>query len=160
MKVLRAGRSTRTMLRFKNGVQESTLLNIGHGIFLGNDYENQADARRACDSALSHDPSAIIHIVLGDKILETVLDLEFQRKKNKKKKAIYSVILTIVIFALPLNISLFLMPFTSLLGHGLFIGGMTFLYVLALFIYGAGNFEALIVMIIFLSLIAFSFRHS
>lgn len=154
IKILRAGKNTNTMLRFVNGVSEHTIQNVGQGTFFPAEYASQADARTFCDANLERDPSAIFYIVFNDKILETVLNLGYQREKTKMRRKIYSVVSTAVVFATALSISLCLMPFLTPLEHSLFTGGMTLLYVAALFVYGAGNFEPLVFMFILFVLIA------
>jgi hypothetical protein len=155
VRVLRAGKNTKTRLRWKNTVPEHTLLSAGSGQFLPGEYPGVSDARAFGQSEVERDPSAILYIVAEDKILDVIIDQEYQRQRQKKRGLIYAVVSTAAVSVIALCISISVLPFSSTLGHGAFTAGAALLYMVLLFVSGTRNVHALIMIGILLVLTIF-----
>jgi len=156
VRVLRAGKDTKTRLRFKkNGVPEHTLLSAGSGQFLPGEYLDVSDARAVGQSEVEKEPSAVLYIVVGDNILDVIMDQEYQRQLEEKRGRIYAVVSTAAVSVIAMCISISVLPFTSTLEHGFFTAGAALLYMVLLFISGPRNVHALIMIGILLILTIF-----
>ncbi len=144
VRVLRAGKNTKTRLRFKDGVPEHTLLSAGSGQFLPGEYPGVSDARAFGQGEIERDPLAVLYIVAEDKILDVIMGQEYQRRSEKKRGLIYAVVSTAAVSVIALCISIFVLPFTSTLGHSLFAACTALLYLVLLFVSGTRNVHALI----------------
>lgn len=155
VRVLRHGKNVRTRLRFKDGAPEHTLLQAGAGQYLPGEFPDISAARAFAESELQKDPSAILCVVSGNDILDTILDMDFQNRKNKRDSRVYAAVSTAGVFIAALCVSLFIMPFTSTHAHAVFTGGMTLLYAGLLFLFGTRNIHALMLIGIILVMMIF-----
>jgi len=157
IRVLRHGKDTQTRLQFNNGVTEHAIVRVGAGRFLPGEFSEVSDARDFADSELQKDPAAILYIVKDAQILDTLMNQEYQSRRDKRDRIIYAVISTAAVVLVALCVSLFAMPFISTHAHVLFTGGMALLYVALLVVFGTRNIHALafigiiMVMILFLA---------
>ncbi len=155
IRVLRHGKETQTRLQFNNGVPEHTIGRAGAGRFLPGEFQDVSDARDFANSELQKDPAAILYIVKDAQILDTLMNQEYQSRRNKRERTIYAVTSTAAVVLIALCISLFAMPFTSTHAHILFTGGMALLYVAALVVFGTRNIHALALIGIILVMLLF-----
>jgi hypothetical protein len=144
VRVLRAGKNTRTRLRFRSGVPEHTLLSAGSGQFFPGEYPGVSDAMAFGQSEVERDPSAVLYIVAEDKILDVIMDQEYQRQREKKRGLIYAVVSTAAVSLIALCISIAVLPFTSTLGHSFFAACTVLLYLVLMFVSGTRKGHALI----------------
>ncbi len=155
IRVLRSGRGTQTRLRFNNGVPEHTLERVGAGRFLPGEFSEISEAKTFAGNEVQRDPSAVLYIVSDNQILDEVMDQEYLTRRDKRDRLVYAVVSSAAVFIASLCVSLFVMPFTSTHAHILFPGGMTLLYLAALFASGTRNIHALILIGIILVLMTF-----
>jgi hypothetical protein len=159
IRIFREGKGTRTRLNFKTGEGRGMIIAEGAGSFLGTEFETQKEARAFCDAKLARDPSSVLYIVSGIEILEIVLNRHYHRTRERRSNFLYVVTSMAGVFAVALLLSVFVMPFNSLLARSLFTGGMTLLYALGLILQGTRNFDALIIMAIIFILLTILFFH-
>ncbi len=155
IRILRSGKNTQTRLRFDKGLPEHTLERVGAGRFLPGEFADLSVAKASAESEVKKDPSAVLFIVSENQILDEVIDLEYQNRRDKRDRRIYAVVTSAVIFTISLGVSLLFMPFTSIHGHVLFIGGMTLLYIAAMIVFGTRSIHALLLFGIILLLVLF-----
>ena len=153
VRILRAAKDTRTRAWVENGAWQHTLLDIGAGTFLAENYDDAALARKKSVEGLARDPYAIFYVVKGNEILDTVLDHAHQHQKRQRAGLIYAIFSTVAVAAASLCVSVFVLGLPAPFGHAMFAAGMTLLYVLLLRIVGTGNIESLIMIVILLVLV-------
>lgn len=154
IRVFREGKNTQTSLRFDRGIPEHTLSREGAGQFLPGEFSETDQARAFALSEVQKDPAAIIHIVDGNQILDTVMDREFQSRRNKRNRLKFTFVSAVGVLAMALCVSIFVIPFTSPVLHGVFAAGATLLYLILLYTFG-WNFHAFLMMVILLVLTIF-----
>lgn len=159
IRILRHGKDTKIKLSFETGVGKSTIMEQGSGAFGGTIYKTQMEATAFCRTELARDPAAILYIVSGNEILETILNPEYQQAREKRWKFLYVIASATAIFVISLLFSMFVMPFYSPLAHSLFTGGMMLFYMLCLFACGRRNFDAFIMMAVIFILLTVVFYH-
>lgn len=155
IRVLKAGKGTLTRLRYEGGLPEDTLLRVGAGRYLPGEFLQLPDAKAFGESELRGDPAAILYIVCGDQILDTLMDREYQARKSKRYGLVYAVVSSTAVLAISLCVSIFIVQFNSTLAHALFTGGMTLLYAALLFVSGTRNFHALLMFFLIIVMMTF-----
>lgn len=155
IKVFREGKGTQTRLQFDKGLPEHTLHRAGAGQLLPGEFSDLSSARAFALGEVQKDPSAVLHIVDGKQILDTVVDQEFQIRRNKRQRFVFAVVTSAAVLAMALCVSIFAIQFTSPVIHGVFTGGMTLLYLILLAFFGARNIRAFIFIVFILVMTIF-----
>ena len=148
IRILRAGKHTLTRLQYENGMPEDTLLRIGQGTFLPGEFPDLPAAQASAADELVKDRSALLYIVSGATILDTLMDREQQRRLNRQAGRRHAVVSTVVVCGTAFCISVFALQLPTILAHTVFAGVMTLIYIVLLRLCGTRNYDALILMAI------------
>jgi lipopolysaccharide export LptBFGC system permease protein LptF len=90
----------------------------------------------------------------GKDIIDYVQNDAYQLAKEKKEDRIYTAASTIVVVLLASSVSVFIMPFQTMIYHVFFIGGMGAFYLLLYSAGGRWNLESVVATIILLVLLS------
>jgi hypothetical protein len=156
VKVFREGKGTFSEWRFENGQSLGSILNQGEGVFLENEFSSLEEAKAFCEKELGKDASLIFNVMQGKDIIGYVLNDAYQIAKEKKEDRIYAAVSMVVVILLASGVSVFIMPFESMLYHLLFVSGMGGFYFLLYLIGAHWNLESVVAIIILLILISVS----
>jgi lipopolysaccharide export LptBFGC system permease protein LptF len=148
------GIGTFTETRFENGQSISRIHNQGEGFFIKNNFSSLEEAKAYCERKLENNASLIFYIMRGKDIIDYVQNDAYQLAKEKKEDRIYTAASTIVVVLLASSVSVFIMPFQTMIYHVFFIGGMGAFYLLLYSAGGRWNLESVVATIILLVLLS------
>ena len=148
------GKGTFTETRFENGQSISRIHNQGEGYFVESDFSSLEEAKAYCERKLAKDASLIFYIMRGKDIIDYVQNDAYQLAKEKKEDRIYTAVSTVVVVLLASSVSVFIMPFQTMIYHVFFIGGMGAFYLLLYSAGGRWNLESVVATIILLVLLS------
>ena len=148
------GKGTFTETRFENDQSISRILNQGEGFFVESDFSSLEEAKAYCERKLTKDASLIFYIMRGKDIIDYVQNDAYQLAKEKKEDRIYTAVSTVVVVLLASSVSVFIMPFQTMIYHVFFIGGMGAFYLLLYSAGGRWNLESVVATIILLVLLS------
>ena len=143
-----------TETRFENGRSISRILNQGEGFFVESDFSSLEEAKAYCERKLAKDASLIFYIMRGKDIIDYIQNDAYQLAKEKKEDRIYTAVSTVVMVLLASSVSVFIMPFQTMIYHVFFIGGMGAFYLLLYSTGGRWNLESVVATIILLVLLS------
>lgn len=149
-----AGKGTVCEWRFDTGVGRARIMNEGDGSFLPDTFETPVEARQYCEQRLADDPALVFHIIIGEDIVDTVMDSEYHEAKAGRRALIYSVVSTFAIALVAFAVSAFVIRYETLEGRAIFVAAMVGLYLMLLLTGGRRNIDGLIAMIFVLLLAA------
>jgi hypothetical protein len=154
IRIFKRGKGTFCEWSFASGEGRGRILNEGDGLFLDKTFRTIDEAKEFCRAEIRSDASLVFEVMSGDEILETALDAEWHRAKERRSGLVYAIASSAVMALIACGISIGALRFDAVWAHGLFVVGMIALYVLLLAMYGTGNIEGAVAMIIILILIA------
>jgi hypothetical protein len=154
IKVFRKGKGTVCEWRFDTGVGRGRILQEGEGKLLSNRFSSLVDAKRFCEEQVIKDAALIFYIMTDEGIVDTVMDMSYQKAMQARSGRIYTVVSTAILALVALVVSVAVIRLETPAGHTLFVGVMIAVYLLALFVMGNRNIEGAIVMVMILILAA------
>ena len=154
IKVFREGKGTFTEWRYENGKPFGRILNQGEGILLEEEFSSLEETKVFCGRELEKDASIIFHVMLGNDIIDTILNKAYHQAESKKENRTFAAISTAVVMLLATGVSVMFMPFQAMIYHALFIGGMGSFYLLLYSTGGNWNLENVVATIILLILLS------
>lgn len=152
--IFRQGKGTFAEWRFENGQSVGRILNQGEGAFLEREFSSLEEAKTFCKKELEVDASLIFYVMRGNDIADAIQNNIYQIAKRKKEDRIYAVVSMAVIMLLASAVSVFIMPFQTMIYHVFFIGGMGFFYLLLYSTGGHWNLDNVVATLILLILVS------
>lgn len=117
-------------------------------------FASPMDATRFCKERLADHPALVFYIMIGEEIVDTVMNSEYHELQARRQAMVFSIVSTVVIALAALAISAFVIRFETLDGHAIFVAVMVILYLTMLVLNGARNVDGAIFMAFVLLLAA------
>lgn len=152
IRVFRSGAGTVVVWeKVSHGDPMGKIESVGTGTFVNQEFDSLRKAKEFCEAEVERMPEDSFYLMMGDDVLQEIASFEKMQSKLRKSDLIYGITSTLVIGAIAAIGFFVTSPFQSVYANiALAIVAMVF-YVLFLGIFGLGNIEAAVTMVIFLS---------
>ena len=150
VKIFKDGKGTCCEWHFEDGDNRGRIFKQGEGSFFAQEFSSLAEAKRFCQKQLTEDPASMFHMMVGDDIVETVMDQKYHRQKEKRSRLVYCLVSSTVFAVIAVLVAAAFVHLETFMGYALFVGAILLIYLLFLGIMGTGNIEAAMVMVIIL----------
>lgn len=137
------------MVIVEKGKRSHRITHEGRGQYLAGKFHSVADAEQHAKTRLADDPEAMYYVLLDGEIAAVILNHEVQRQKRQRRRWRYGIVSTFVLALFSFWIS----PFFGT-GQFVFVVAVVCLYGALLWMFGAANVEATVVMVIAIVLVS------
>lgn len=152
--VFQEGRGTTCGWRTENGEWRGRIERVGRGRHLDGTFDSVEAAEADCQRRLRDDPGLVFLLLRDDELVGIVLDEAWHAARERRAGIVRGVVSILVFAGLAWGLSVELLALASPWAHAAVVGGVVAIHCLLLWIFGMGNIEAVVWMIMLLLLIA------
>jgi hypothetical protein len=152
IRVFRGGAGTAVVWeKVSHGDPVGKIKSVGIGTFINQEFDSLREAKEFCEAEVERTKDGAFYLMIGDSILQEIAGFEEMQSKLRKSDMVYGITSTTAIGVIAAIGFLATSPFHSLYANlSLAIIAIVF-YILFLWVFGLGNIEAAVAMVVLLS---------
>tara|TARA_B100001093_G_scaffold506259_1_gene564904 strand:+ start:544 stop:1095 length:552 start_codon:yes stop_codon:yes gene_type:complete len=155
-KLFKSGKETFIERRREDEGPFGLIFNKGAGEYMDDSFDDLVEAKDYCNKIIKEDPSTVFYIMIGEKIVDSVLDSAWHESEDRKSDYRYNIYSGMVVLFIATVISIAVMKFDMIAYHFIFSFGFTLLYLFLNRLNDRGSIDGLVVILILLILASIS----